>query len=33
MNFFFLVAPIQTTLCPNKEEEEEEEEEEINALN
>jgi hypothetical protein len=32
MNFFFLVAPIQSTPSPNKEEEEEEEEE-INALN
>jgi hypothetical protein len=31
MNFFFLVAPIQSTPSPNKEEEEEEEE--INALN
>jgi hypothetical protein len=30
MNFFFLVAPIQSTPSPNKEEEEEEE---INALN
>jgi len=29
MNFFFLVAPIQSTPSPNKEEEEEE----INALN
>jgi hypothetical protein len=32
MNFFFLVAPLQSTPSPNTEEEEEEEEE-INALN
>jgi hypothetical protein len=32
MNFFFLVAPIQSTPSPNKGGEEEEEEE-INALN